>query len=288
MLNKSLNNSVHNSRSFSNVLYNSNSNPKIKISINNYTKIPYSIYSCSSQDPKHPVFTLLTEHDNLKDDGWLTNKYCVYPQELIVQFPFLAELNQVNVLIHDKKIPTKIEFVNCVEDDTRDLNVFKGKFKSYENIGFIKLTCNAKNNYCTRELRKIYLNKIKSKFMKLIVHRNYANIYNIFCQVGIVSLQFFGRNIEKKAAVVGDVNTTLNTLNVSNSNLNLSNIFNTSINLDLNDSFYDKNLDAKSKEKLAELKLKLEQMKESEDYDECKVLKVEIDKFKNLTRRSFI
>ena len=38
---------------------------------------------------------------------------------------------------------------------------------------------------------------INTRFIKIKLNRNYANKYNIFCQVGIISLEFYGKIILK-------------------------------------------------------------------------------------------
>ena len=46
--------------------------------------------------------------------GWISNRYCTYPQEIFIQFPTMVNIRQINVLINESKIPKMIEFINCI------------------------------------------------------------------------------------------------------------------------------------------------------------------------------
>ena len=47
-------------------------------------KHPYKVIYCSGEDPQFPVTELLDPTVNSK--GWQSQKYCTYPQEIILQF----------------------------------------------------------------------------------------------------------------------------------------------------------------------------------------------------------
>jgi centrosomal protein CEP104 len=47
-------------------------------------KFKYRIIYCSSEDPQHPATELLDPTVNSK--GWVSARYCEYPQEVILQF----------------------------------------------------------------------------------------------------------------------------------------------------------------------------------------------------------
>ena len=150
--------------------------------------------------PQFPLNNLLNKNTNI---GWISNRFCTYPQEIIVEFHSYVNIRQINILIKETKIPTIIEFINWIyvpinnnkinnpiEKELSNRKKRKNKLEyQYKNIGFIKLSSNVKTNYQARELRKIYIN-ILTKRLKLIIHRIYSNTINTFCQVGIVNLNF--------------------------------------------------------------------------------------------------
>ena len=177
---------------------------------NRIIPLEYNFVNFTSEDPSHPINSLLNNNNNNNKNpqgGWVSNRYCTYPQEIFIQFPTLVNIRQINILINECKIPKKIEIINCIPigeknkfiiDSNNISKLIPSEFM-YENIGFIKLSTNVENNYKARELRKIYIN-INTEYIKLKIHNNYPNNLNMFCQVGIVSLNFLGtkNKIQKK------------------------------------------------------------------------------------------
>ena len=43
--------------------------------------------------------------------GWVTSRYCEYPQELIIQFSQIVQLKQLQFLSHQSKISKRIEIM---------------------------------------------------------------------------------------------------------------------------------------------------------------------------------
>jgi centrosomal protein CEP104 len=41
--------------------------------------------------------------------GWQSQRFCLYPQEIILQFPNMVNVKQMQFLMHESKIPSKIE-----------------------------------------------------------------------------------------------------------------------------------------------------------------------------------
>ena len=70
------------------------------------SKLPYRIISYSSEDPQYPLSNLIFQNGK----GWQSNRFCIYPQEILIQFNFPVNINQINIIINEKKIPTTIEF----------------------------------------------------------------------------------------------------------------------------------------------------------------------------------
>ena len=139
---------------------------------NRITPLEYNFVNFTSQDPSHPINYLL--NNNNTKGGWISNRYCTYPQEILIQFPTMVNIRQINILINECKIPKTIEFINCIPIGDKNKFIINNNNISkiipaevmYENIGYIKLSTNVESNYKARELRKIYIN-INTEFIKL-------------------------------------------------------------------------------------------------------------------------
>ena len=224
----------------------------------------------TSQDPFYPLNNLLIKNNMY---GWQSARFCTYPQEIVVEFHSYVNIKLINILIHEKKIPTLIEFVNCIPK-TMENDSNTGRSNVYyinKSLGCIKLSSNTETNYKARELRKIHVN-IFTKRLKLILHKNYANNFNIFCQVGIISINFLGYIIEQEE----NKDNKKDKLNFSE--LNLEEDID-----DLDDNLVLENMDEDSREKLKQLMIELNEKKEMEEYEECKIIKNKIDQLKKLS-----
>ena len=241
----------------------------------------------TSQDPLYPLSNLLNKNNKT---GWISNRFCTYPQEIIIEFHSFVNIKQINILINESKIPTIIEFINCTylppeNNKIRNTNTNEEELSSkrrkkkiveyqYKNIGFIKLSSNVETNYKARELRKIFINVLTKK-IKLIIHRNYSNSLNTFCQVGIVNLNFYGFILNNEENNDYQYN---NKKKLTYADLCLDEEIE-----GFNDSFFKQKMDKKSEEKFKELMEEMEKKKECEEYDECKLIKREIDQLKKIT-----
>ena len=248
---------------------------------NQIIPLTYDIINFTSQDQYHPINFLLLK-DKKNQSGWISNRFCIYPQEILIKFPQIVNLRQINILVNESKIPKMIEFINCIPlnkknnyivNDDKNLKKVSSGFL-LQNIGFIKLSSNVESNYKARELRKIYIN-INTEYLKLKIHRNYLNNLNIFCQVGIVSLEFFGiENIKSEI---------LKEHEKYNVNDTIESLFDVCFNKDeFEDNFIDDKIDKLTANKIKELTEDMNKKKEKEEYEECKIIKEKIDKIRKI------
>ena len=228
----------------------------------------------TSQDPFYPLNNLTTRNILY---GWQSSRFCTYPQELVVEFYSYVNIKQINILIHEKKIPTVIEFVNCLpknlnpsnpENSSRNHNKNDVYYKN-KKIGFIRLSPNIDSNYKSRELRKIHVN-IFTKRLKLIVHKNYSNSYNIFCQVGIISLNFYGHILTEENKEEND-------------KLNYSELYLEEDIDDIDDNILFEKMDKDTKIKFQQLLNELEEKKKKEEYDKCMIIQNKIEQLKKIS-----
>ena len=267
---------------------------------NRIIPLTYNFITFTSQDPLHPINLLLEKNNNTKG-GWLSNRYCIYPQEILIKFPSIVNIRQINILINESKIPKMIEFINCIPVGEKNKFIINNNNNSrlipsefmYENIGFIKLSSNTESNYKARELRKIYIN-INAEYIKLKIHRNYINNLNMFCQVGIVYLEFLGTKKEIKKNIIIEDNNNNNNINLNNetnnNNINdtIESLFDVCFNTDeVEEKFIDERMDKTTKDKLKELIDEMNNKKENEEYDVCKIIKDKIDKIRKIALKIY-
>ena len=259
---------------------------------NRITPLEYNFVNFTSQDPSHPINYLL--NNNNTKGGWISNRYCTYPQEILIQFPTMVNIRQINILINECKIPKTIELINCIPIGDKNKFIINNNNISkiipaefmYENIGYIKLSTNVESNYKARELRKIYIN-INTEFIKLKINRNHPNNLNMFCQVGIVSLDFLGTKKEIPKKKEEKINIPENAEN-NNINDTIESLFDVGINADeVKEEFIDGKMDKETNDKLKELIEEMNKKKENEEYDDCKFIKDKIDKIRKISLKIY-
>ena len=253
---------------------------------NRIIPLTYNIINFTSEDQFHPINSLLLK-DKKNQSGWISNRFCIYPQEILIKFPQMVNLRQINILINESKIPKMIEFINCIPinkknkfiiNNNKNLKEVSSEFL-LQNIGFIKLSSNVESNYKARELRKIYIN-INTEYLKLKIHRNYLNNLNMFCQVGIVYLEFFGiENIK---------NEILKDHEKYKINDTIESLFDVCFNSDeFEEKFIDDKIDKLAADKIKELTEEMNKKKEKEEYEECKIIKDKIDKIRKIALKIY-
>ena len=279
---------------------NSFSRNKILSSRNRITPLTYNFINFTSQDPFHPINSLL-QKNNITQGGWVSNRYCIYPQEILIHFPTKVNIRQINIVSNESKIPKMIEFINCIPVGEKNKFIINNNNNSkiipsefiYENIGSIKFSSNTESNYKSRELVKTYVN-VNSEYIKLKIHRNYTNSLNMFCQVGIVSLEFLGTKKEIKKKLIIDNNNKNNNINNNESNVSIhkndtvESLFDLCFEEDgMDEKFIDEKMDKTTSDKVKELIEEMNKKKESEEYDECKMIKDKIDKIRKISLKIY-
>ena len=157
--------------------------------LKNIVLLPYYFKKNStSEDPSFPLTNL--EEKNISNGGWISQQNCTYPQKIIAKFDKYVDVKQINILINEKKIPTMIKLINCIQLEENESNT-KDKYR-YEDIGYIKLSSNEDTDYSSREFRKIKVNVYNTNRIKILIYENYENPFNSYNQVGIVLLEFYG------------------------------------------------------------------------------------------------
>ena len=168
---------------------------KRKDTIDDLISLPFKVKkNCLSQDPLFPITNLF--EGNNQNNGWVSEKFCSYPQKMVIKFDNYVAIKQINIIINETKIPKVIQFISCINNTNNNDNEYN-KYK-YINIGFISLSSNKESNFKEREMRKIPVKISNTKRIKLLIHENYVNSFNPYNQVGIISIEFFGNFINEE------------------------------------------------------------------------------------------
>lgn len=194
----------------------------------------YNILYISSQEEKYEINYIKINTNNNAISGWESSRFCSYPQELILKFDKDVCIKQINLLSHEYKISSNIDvYYGQLSQNNSNYNYTP----QYEYIGHTNLVNNVNNNNKSimRELKKIYLNENRfCQYVKLVFSSNHENCLNVFNQIGIISLQFYGTYSEQEH------NNDLKECQLINKNKNKKNINNNFIE-NYNNIFYKNN-----------------------------------------------
>lgn len=228
-------------------------------------QLKYFPLSSSSQDTNDGSLTEISKMPN-KSKGWISGRFCRYPQYLYIRFQYPVHLTQMNILIHEKKIPSRIDFYSYFPQTQTEFANTDYINLPYVNFGYIKFDTNERSSFLARECKKVFLD-IDTYNLKLEIGKNYLNRYNSFHQVGVISIEFYGTILK------GGIDNYY--LKKSESNRNFMSMIN-------KNEIGDEELEEICGEKLRLLKEKISKSIENELYDDCKMYKELIDKVRTV------
>ena len=243
------------------------------MSHNYLQKLNYNIVNISSTEDEslNPAKSIISF-----DNSWTSERFCIYPQQIIIQFDSPVNLRQINIISHEKKISEKISFFSFCPQ--KDIFIPNSKIMDFENIGFINLNQNFASNYQVRELKRIFVN-IKCLYLKIELDKNYINDYNPYHQVGIINLDFYGHKLP-------GYNNILNKKQNIYKNEEISKVEEIEPNINNNNN-YNNLIDEINGEKIKQLNNKLEESNKNQNFKECKYYKELISKAKELGNKIY-
>ena len=107
-------------------------------------KIPFTVCRCSSEDAEHPSTELNTMSPHTS--GWISQRFCEFPQEVVLQLHSAARVRQIQVLSHHESISQRIEiFVGSGHRSNPEACRF-------DRLGYISLDSNERSRFQAREL----------------------------------------------------------------------------------------------------------------------------------------
>ena len=73
-------------------------------------RLPFEIVACSSyEDQFEPTNLIASHHQRSFNKGWESNRFCRYPQVLVLKLPTNCRVKKVQLLVHHYKIPCRTE-----------------------------------------------------------------------------------------------------------------------------------------------------------------------------------
>ena len=224
-------------------------------------KITYKVIFASSSDSNHTEKELEIRNDNSTSSakendgggstsgtnnhsgshgrGWQSERFCDFPQYLIVHLIDICEIKQIQILSHQSKIASKIEIwvasdsrltwkyalkAAANRDEAHSYHSINHNTSQYwkkvtwKRLGYLSLDKNERSNWKARELKSVYIDT-KANLIKFALHESHINTINLFNQTGIVSLNVLGTPMGIIAPPTphgaGDTSNTSNTNNTN-------------------------------------------------------------------------
>ncbi|XP_052081359.1 centrosomal protein of 104 kDa-like isoform X5 [Mytilus californianus] len=153
-------------------------------------KLPFRVIHASGQDESYRA-SELNYHSPLTK-GWQASRYCLYPQDIVLQLDQRCRLRKIQILSHQYLIATKIEFF--VGDVPEDMSPNLENAR-YTRLGYVSLSDNEKTGFKARELKSVHVDAV-GLYLKLNIHKNHINKYNIYNQVGIIAINVIGETLK--------------------------------------------------------------------------------------------
>ncbi|CAG5136224.1 unnamed protein product, partial [Candidula unifasciata] len=154
-------------------------------------KLHFKVIHASGQDDVYRA-SELNYHSPLTK-GWQSARFCLYPQDIVLQLEERSRLRKIQILSHQHLISTKIEFfVGDVPDGT----ALTLENVRYARLGYVSLSDNEKTGFKARELKSVHVDAV-GNFLKLNIHKNHVNKHNMYNQVGIIAINVIGSEIRR-------------------------------------------------------------------------------------------
>lgn len=149
-------------------------------------KIRFNVVYATGSDDEYSSASLESHGPAVK--GWRSERFCVYPQEVILQLPGPVRVRKLQLLSHQFLIARKVELY---VGECRHGSLQNYQSARFSRLGYISFDQNDKTAYKARELKSVSL-ECEGSFIKLVCQKNHLNKHNIFNQVGLVAVNVIG------------------------------------------------------------------------------------------------
>ncbi|KAK2557626.1 Centrosomal protein of 104 kDa [Acropora cervicornis] len=157
------------------------------------SKVTFQVVYSSSSDDNHSEKEL--EFHSPTSKGWQSSRFCLYPQELVLLLREPTRVRKLQILSHQFLIPSKVEVLISRAPPGQTPSLSNSQFK---RLGYVALSSNESTDFKARELKSIHLD-FEGNFIKLVLHKNHVNKYNIYNQasyVGLIAVNIIGDPLE--------------------------------------------------------------------------------------------
>ena len=158
-------------------------------------KLPFKVLHVSGQDEGHSGKELEVHSPTTR--GWMSSRFAIYPQEIVLSLSEVSKVSKLQILSHQHNVSTKIEIFISYPSSAGPNSLAGCKFK---RLGYVSLTDNSATQHQARELKSVHL-EAEGQYLKLLVHKNHVNKYNLYNQVGIVAVNVLGESYASEHSV---------------------------------------------------------------------------------------
>ncbi|XP_035829419.1 centrosomal protein of 104 kDa [Aplysia californica] len=159
-------------------------------------KLHFKVIHASGQDDVYRALEL--NHHSPLTKGWQSARFCLFPQDIVIQLESRARLRKIQVLSHQYLVPTKIEFF---VGDVPDGSLLSLDSARYARLGYVSLSDNEKTGFKARELKSVHVDAV-GHYLKLNIHKNHVNKHNLYNQVGLIAINVIGDELHKPFDIV--------------------------------------------------------------------------------------
>lgn len=151
------------------------------------TRLRYKVVAWSSEDPASPAEGIQVDYQNLLQNkplsnpqGWSSQKFCSYPQELVLKFEAPLRLKTLNMLSHENKISSRIElfYIPYFDPKSQPDGPRKDQVCRIGHFSFEDIDRSAPKQM--REMKTVHLSDIYTQFVKIDLYQPYEHPQNIF------------------------------------------------------------------------------------------------------------
>jgi len=129
--------------------------------------------------------------------GWMSAKYCIFPQTLDLALDSRTRIERVQVLGHPWAVSTSVEIWVGDVPKGQEVELAKAYFMK---IGEFPMESNKDNDYIARQLQSLEINQgpkpLAVTFLRFILHKNHTNRKNQYNQVGFAAINIIGTPVD--------------------------------------------------------------------------------------------
>ncbi|XP_071840372.1 centrosomal protein of 104 kDa-like isoform X1 [Apostichopus japonicus] len=161
-------------------------------------KLSFRVLHATSTDSGYSTKELEIHNPLVK--GWQSIKFCPYPQEIILKLPKKTRMKKLQLLAHQFLIPTKIEvYLGSYPPE----HVVSLHGTRYKRLGYVTMSDNEKTSFKARELKSVHIDAV-GQYLRLVLHKNYINKFNLYNQVGVIAINVLGDEVDDEGNVIPD------------------------------------------------------------------------------------